>query len=153
MATFRTSPSDVTVGQELASLRIKILLRFLRFKRTFFIQVHEELLGVLMVLLARGAAVMVKANPKLFEGTAHHCVVTVHHLLRGDALVFRLNSDRYTMLVRATNELHIPTPHSHIAHVDVRRQIAAGQVTNVDGTVGVRQSCRDHDFFVRTHVD
>ena len=153
MATFRTSPSDVAVGQELARLRVKILLRFLRFKRTFLVEVHEELLGILVVLLARSAAVMVKANPKLFEGTSHHCVITIHHLLRSDAFVFRLYCNRHTVLVRATNELHIPTPHSHVAHVDVRRQIAAGQVTNVDGTVGIRQSSRDHDFFVRTHVD
>ena len=77
-------------------------------------------------------------------------MVAVHDVLRRDTFGFRLDGDWHTVLVRAANHNHVFTFESEIAGVDVGRHIHTGEVSDVDRTVCVWQSCcnqRAFEFF------
>ena len=66
-------------------------------------------------------------------------MIAVHDILRGASLLLRLDRDRHTMLIRATHIQHILTSHSQISHIDVRRDIYTGEMSDMHRTIGIRQ--------------
>ena len=88
----------------------------------------------------RGTGIMVEANPKLLKTSLHHLVVMIHNLLRRLPLLGCLDRNRYSMLIGATDVSHIPALGPQVAYINVRRNVAACQVTNVKWSIRIRQS-------------
>jgi hypothetical protein len=50
-------------------------------------------------------------------------MITVYHILRGDALLAGTNRDGHTMLIGSSNKQHFALLQSEIAHIDISRYI------------------------------
>ena len=69
-------------------------------------------------------------------------MIAVDHVLRRAALFLGTDSDGHAMLVAAADEKDIFALQTQVADIDVSRHINSSQMTDVDGTVGIRQSRR-----------
>jgi hypothetical protein len=67
-------------------------------------------------------------------------VVLVYDFLRGDALPAGFDGDGHAVLIGAADEGDVPPLLAQVTYVDVGGQVAAGQVTDVNGPVGVDQA-------------
>ena len=74
---------------------------------------------------------MVETYPKLLKAPLHHLVVMIHYLLRRLPLLCCLDGNGYAMLIGATDVGDISALGPLVAHINVRRNVAACQVTNV----------------------
>ena len=66
-------------------------------------------------------------------------MVSVHHLLCGDALLLSTDGNRYAVLVRATDEYHLSVLQSQETGIDVSWDIHSSQVTYVYSAISIRQ--------------
>ena len=135
---------DVTVRQELLGLLVEELLLRFHLKPTLFHQGQEELLGDLMVLGGRGAAVVVEADVQPGEGLLHLFVVQIHNLPGRGALFFCTKRDRRTVFIAPTNPKHVLARAAQVPDVDVRREVRTGNVSQVNRAIGVGQGGGDH---------
>ena len=92
-----------------------------------------------MVSGVRGAGIDVERNPQFLERLLDDVVVTVHDILRGYAFFAGLKGNGHAVLVGAAEEKHLFSVVAEVAGIDVGRDVNTGQVTDMDGAVGVRQ--------------
>ena len=133
---------DVAVGQELAVLLVIELLGHLLDELALVIEFAEELSGKLVMRLARRAAVDIIRDTQFLERIPDDGMVTVHDLLRSDALLAGSLGHGHTMLIAAAHKQHILALQSQVAHIDVGGHIHTGQVTDVDRSVSIGQRRR-----------
>ena len=57
------------------------------------------------------------------------------------------------MLFGAADKNDVAAPHALIAHLNVRRQIRARNVADMQRPVGIRQGAGDEDFFRMSHKE
>ena len=131
--------NDVAVGEELARHLITILLLSYLLQLTLVIEGTEEVGGELVVYVAGGAAVDIERDTEVLKGFLYHLVVTVNHLLNGDALFLGAYGDRHAVLVTAADEEYVTLLQAQVTHVDVCRYIYSCQMAYVHSTVGVRK--------------
>ena len=81
-------------------------------------------------------------------------MIAVHHILRRNALFAGTHGHGHAVLVGTAYEHHILTFQTEIAHVDIGRNIHAGQVSDMHTAISVWQ-CRSHgcslEFLVLFH--
>ena len=87
----------------------------------------------------RSTGVMVEAYPKLLKAPLHHLMVMIHYLLRRLSFFRCLDRNRYAMLIGATDVGDIPSLGAQVANINIRRNIAACQVTNVKWSICIGQ--------------
>ena len=92
----------------------------------------------------RGPAVVVKADVKPSESFLHLLVVGVDDFAGRGAVLFRTKRDGRTVFVAPTNPKHVFPRAPKVPNVDVRRQVRAGNVTEVNRPVGVGKRGSDH---------
>ena len=66
-------------------------------------------------------------------------MVSVDDVLRSHTLLLCLDGNRNTVLVRAADEKNILPAKPLIPHIYVSRHIDSGEMTNVNGTIRVRE--------------
>ena len=79
-------------------------------------------------------------------------MIAVHDVLWRTAFLFGFDGNRHAMFVGTTDKQDLLATHSQVADISVGRDINAGKVTDVDGTVGIRQGRGYHvtlEVFVR----
>lgn len=74
-------------------------------------------------------------------------MVTVYDVLRSDPLFFSLDSDGDAMLIATAYKEDIFALKAEIAGIDICGDIDSGEVSDMDGAVGVRESGRDKSSF------
>lgn len=142
---------DVAVCEKGLCLFVVVLLALDFLKAAFLVYRAEKFLCQMVVRLARRPGVHVKRNAELLETLLDEVVVTVYHVLRRDTLFFCTQGDGYAVLVTATDEKALGAVHPEVTDVNIRRYVDAGEVTYMDGAVGIRQSRRDEgalEFFL-----
>lgn len=70
-------------------------------------------------------------------------MVAVDHFLRGDALLAGAQGDGYTVFVAAADHHYVLALETHVARVDVSRDIDSGEVSDVNGPVGIGEGGGD----------
>ena len=72
-------------------------------------------------------------------------MVAVQHLLRGDAFLLGADGDGSAVGIAAGDHEDIVAPHPVVTGEDVGGKVAAGDVTHVEGPVGVGPCDPDED--------
>ena len=139
----RTFPADVPVGKEFPLLLIVVLLGCQLYEFPVVIECFEEIAGKLAVDVTRGTAVYIEGNAKFLEGFLDEMVVSVHYLLNGNTLFACADGHGNTMLVGPSYENNILFLQSKVSYINVGRNINPCQMTYMNTSVCVRQSCGD----------
>ena len=79
-------------------------------------------------------------------------MVFVHDILGRAALLAGLYGNRHSVLVRTADEEHVPAAHSEITHIDVGGHIYSRKVSDVNRSVGIRQSGRNKITLKFLHI-
>lgn len=107
-----------------------------------------------MVSLGSCTRVHVERDAELLERVLDHLVVAIHHILWRDAFLASSHSHGHAVLIRSADKHHFLAFQTEVAHVDVSRNIHAGQVSDMHTAVSVGQ-CRSHgsalEFLVLFH--
>ena len=130
---------DIAIGQEHLRLGIVELFRLFLDEFAFFVELAEEFGGVLVVRGRSRPGIGIEGDAEIGERLFDERMVFVDDILRGASLLAGRNGNRHAVLVGAAHEKRLPPAHAQIADIDVRGNIDAGQMADVDRTVGVRQ--------------
>ncbi len=128
---------DVAVGQEYLFDFIEILLGLPFFEQPFIIHLLKERRGRFVVDLAGGTGKYIERNAHRREAVADDGVVFVDDVLRAHILLHGLDGDGYSMLIGPADEFDVHLSGSEIPHINIGRQIAAGQVPDMHRSVGI----------------
>ncbi len=138
----RTFAADITIGKEMSGLGVVELLGSLFHKLACVIHRAEIVCRKLMMDRRGGTRVDIIADTELLERRLDEFVITVYHLLRGDAFFSCADSHRHAVLVATADEEDLLAFEAQITGVDIRRNIDACQVPDMNRTIGIRQcSC------------
>jgi hypothetical protein len=107
----------------------------------------EDVVHYPLVVLGVGVGEKVEGNAQLLPGVQKLGVVLVQHLLRGGAFLFRPDRDGSAVGVASRHHQHFVPNHPVVPGEYVRRQVASGYVTHVEGTIGVGPSDTDENTF------
>ena len=138
---------DVAVGQEGVGLFVVILHGSLLHELALVVECAEEVRCRLAMHLGRGASIYIERDAELLKRVLDQLMVAVHHVLRRDALLAGPDGDGHAVFVRTADEEYVLLLQPEIAHVDVRRDVHARQVSDMHRPVGVRQGRRDSCSF------
>ena len=150
IAALGAGAGDVAVCQEGFGFLVIVLLALLGDEFVVVVELAEELRGIFLVHLGGGAGVDVVVDAQAREGIFHYLMVLVHNILRSYALFAGLDGDGHAVFVAAADEHHILPAHAQVADIDVSGNVSAGQVADMDGTVGVGK-CAGHKGSFVTH--
>ena len=139
----RALADDQTVGQELLSLGVVKLHRLLLDELALVIEAAEKFAGSLGVDVGGGAGIYVEGYSEFLERILDNLVVTVDDVLGRHAFLARFQGDGHAMLVAAANHADLAVVEAQIAGVDIRRHVDSGEMSDVDGAVGIGESCGD----------
>ncbi len=148
IAALGAGAGDIAVCQEGLGLGIVELLALLGDELVVVIELAEELRGIPVVHRRSGAGIDVEVDAQARESVFHHLVVLVHDLLRGNPGLAGLDGDGYPVFVAAADEQHVFPAHAQVSYIDVSGDIGAGQMADVDGTVGVGKRTGHEGSFV-----
>ena len=133
---------DVAVSQESLGFFIVVLLTFLFDKFAFIVERSKELGGRFFVYGTRRATINIEADAEGFKGIFNEFVIAIYDVLRRAMLAAGANRYRYAVLIRSADEEDRLVAQAQIAGVNIRRDIDAGQMADVDPAIGVGQrSC------------
>ena len=80
-------------------------------------------------------------------------MVAVYDVLRRAAFLLGADGDGHAVLVASADEDDVLLLQAQVAHVDVGGDVDAGQVSDVDGTVGIGQGrCHGGTFELFLHI-
>ena len=148
----RAGSGDISVGEELLCLFVVELHgRFLD-EFPLVVETAEEVGGSAAVSFGSCPSVDVERDSELLERILDNIMVTVNDILGSNALLTSLDGDRDAMFVRTADEEDLFTAEAKIPGIDVGRDINAGEMTDVDRAVGVRESGSDESSFEIFHV-
>lgn len=136
-------PDDIAVGQKLVGDLVEILLGHFLHEITFLVEFREKCLRRFVVDLVRRPRINIERDSEITERLLDLAVVFVDNLLRGNAFLFGFDGNRHAVFIGAADEGDVFARRAEVAHVDVGGQVASGQVTDVDRSIGVDQGCRD----------
>ena len=143
-ATAVAGPDHVAVGQEHGVVGAVQLLQFALDQVAVVVETTEEVLGEGLVLGAdAGARPGVEGDAEPVEGALDVLAPAGDVLGVADALLLRPDGDRDPVLVGPTHVQDLLTHHSQAAHVEVRRQVGARDVPEVDRAVRVGEGAGD----------
>ncbi len=143
VAAFGAGAHHVTVGQKLAAFLVIGLEGGLDGKLAFVIEAAEKFGGCLMVKLRGGAGIDVKRHSELAERILDDGVVAVDNLLGCHSLLAGSQGDGHSVLVAAAHHHYVLATEAEKTCVNVGRNIHAGKVADVHGTVGIGESGGD----------
>ena len=144
VAASGTRTDDVTVGEERLRLLVIVLHRGPLDELALVVELPEKGRGGLGMGLRRGARIDVERHAQPLERPLDETVVTVHDLLRRDALLAGLDGDGHAVLVRSADRQHVAAPEPQVTGVDVRRYVNSRQVADMHGAVGIGER-RSHE--------
>ena len=150
VAAFGAGALDETVGEEHLGLLVIELLALLGHEVVLVVELAEELGRILLMHGRRRTGVDVIVDAEAREGVFHYLMILVHDVLRGNALLAGLDGDGHAVLVGAADEHHVLPAHAQVADIDVSGNVSAGQVADMDRTVGIGQ-CAGHKGSLITH--
>ena len=152
IAALGAGSHNIAVSQKLLCLLVVVLLTLLFDELAVLIELTEELRGRLVMGLGRGSGIDVETDTELSEGLLYQLMVFVHDILGRAALLAGLNGDGHPVLIRAAHEKHVPAAHSQIPDVDVSGNVDSRQVSDVNRSVGIRQSGRNKITLKFLHI-
>ena len=138
-----TFSCHVTVGKELLGLLVVKLGSSLLRQFSLVIEFAKPFGSKFMMDVGGGAAIDVKGDTELLERVLNHLVITIHHVLWGDALLAGSHRDGHTVLIASADKQHILLLQSQVTYIDVGWYVNASQMTDVNTTVCIGQ-CRGH---------
>lgn len=150
--TVRTFAGDISVGEELVGFFVIKLHGCFLDELAVVVKMTEKFGGSVRVDVRSGAGIDVERDTQFLERVFDDRVVTIHDVLRSNALSFSFYSDWNTMLVATTDHDDVATLQAQVTGVNVGGNVNSGEVTDVDGAVGVWESCSYESAFEILHV-
>ena len=148
----RTCAGNVAVGQKGIRLRIEILVRGLLQQLPFVEQFFEYFRGRVVMHLVGGARIYIESNAKIFESLLIDRMVPVDDILRTHPLTTCLQGYGNAMLIRSADMDNVLSAQPLVTGINIGRHIHTGQVTQVEGAVGIGE-CRGNEVsFVIFHL-
>ena len=145
VAALRAGSDDITVGEEGLGLLVIVLHRGLLDELALVVEFSEEGRSSLGMGCGRSARVDVERHAESLERLPDEFMVAVDDLLGRDALLAGLDGDGHTVFVRSADGDHVAAFEPQVTGIDIRRYVDTGQVTDMDGTVGIGE-CRSHEI-------
>ena len=105
-----------------------------------------------MMRLRACPGIDIKRNSQFLERILDNLVITIDNILRGHTLFLRLNRDRHPVFIRSPDKCHILTLFSQISHVNIGRHVNTRQMTDMHGSIRVRQSRGNQISLELTHI-
>jgi hypothetical protein len=143
----RTLSFNVAVGKKSAACDAVILPDGLLAYESFFIQAQENILRNFVMQRQRRSGIIIEVYVQTREGFFHAGVIAVNDGLRRYILLVRADGDRNAVFIRAADEKYVRPLEPLIADVNVRGNVCAGQMPQMQWAVGVRQRRRYKNFF------
>ena len=148
VAAVRAGALDVAVGQEArVDLAVELLLR-LRVDVAVGVQRPEDVLRDGEVVLGVGVGEEVERDAEVAPGFEEADVVALEVLARRQPLLLGANRDRRAVRVAAGDHQDAVAAQAVVAGEDVRRDVRAGQVPQMQVAVGVRPGNKNADRLV-----
>ena len=139
----RTLTADIAVGQEMTRLGIIELLGGLFNKLAGIIHL-AEIVGRKLMMDRRGSTgIDIEGDTELLKGAFDKRVIAVHHFLGRDSFFAGAYGYGHTVLIATADKHRLLAFEAQIARVDIRRNIDAGKVSDMDRTIRIRQGCCD----------
>ena len=124
----------------MSSLRVIELFGCLFDKLTVVIEFAEVVGSELVVNLTGRARVDIERDAKTLKTGFDEFVITIDDFLSSDALFAGTNGYGHSVFVATTDKKDITSLETQIAHVDICRDIDSGEVSDMNRTVGIRES-------------
>ncbi len=150
-STLRTGSGDVSVGQKLFVFGVVILFGGFFDEFSVLIKFQENFGSSLVVNRIAGSGVNVERNSETLERILDHAVVFVHDILRGNTFILGFQGNWHAMLVGAADKSHFLSVHPEKTGINISRNIHAGKVSDVNRSVGIRQSRSNEGTFEVSH--
>ena len=83
------------------------------------------------------AGIDIEGDPELLKTLFHQHMVLVHDLLRVYSFFQRPDGDGYAMFITGTDKFNVSFLSPLVADINVRRKVATGQMTNMQGAIGI----------------
>ena len=139
----RTLTAYVTVGQEMACLRVVELLADLFYELAGIVHLAEIVGRKLMVDGGGGTRIDVERDTEVGKRALDELVIAIDDLLGSDALFACANSDGHTVFVATADVHHFLSFQTQITGVDVSRNVDTGEVTDMHRAICIRQCSGD----------
>ena len=143
----RADALDVTVGQPLGAIQAIELLHGVEIDVAVRQMRLEQILGHRPMILGVRLGEEVVADAQALKHGDDARMIAVDDLTRGDAFLFGADGDRRAVRVRAGEHEHVVAAHAVVARKDVRWQIGAGDVADVQIAVAIGPGGENQDLF------
>ena len=147
VAAVRAGSFDVAIGQEAPGDGVVGGFGYFRLDVPCVIEYREQLLHHFHVGFGVGVGEEVEGDTHALQRIAIESVKSGSDLFRLASFFLRGNGDGGAVHVAAAHHQHAVAAQAVVASADVRRQVAARQVAQVQRTVGVGPGDADEDRF------
>ena len=148
----RAFAGNVTVGQESLRFLIVILHGCLFHELPFVVELAEKVRCRLCMHFRSRTSVYIKRDAELLERVLDKRMITVYHILWGDAFFLGTDGNGHAMLIRPADKKHVFFLQTKVTHINIRRHIHACKMADMHGTVGIRQGrCHGGSFEFLLH--
>ena len=89
--------------------------------------------------LTAGGRKMVETHAEPFQALLNQFVVAFHHFCGRHSFFFRRNRNRHAMFVDGAHIHNVALLQALIAHVNIRRQVGARQMSDMQRPIGIGQ--------------
>ena len=138
----RALAADVSIGKEMSGLGVVELLGGLLYKLAGIVHCAEIIRRELMMCRRSGPGVDIERYTELREGTLDQLMVAIDDLLGGDTFFSRADGHRHAVFITTADKERLFTFQTQISGVDIRRNVHSGEVSNMHGSVRIREcSC------------
>ena len=148
-ATVRTSTFQIAVGQESLTLGAISLNHLIFVDITLAEQIEEYVMSNLGVIRCTSGSEEIERDAQFLPAVNKLLVVFGHHLLRRSGFPLRPNRNRGPVLVAAGNHQHSIPLKTMIPRKNIRRQISASNMSQMQRTIGIRPGNTDKDMFAQ----
>ena len=143
---------DVAVGQVAVAMGAVGQHHVVGIDVALVMEGRENFVNYLLVVLGLGVGKQVEGNAQLLPRFQEHAVVAFDHFFGGNAFLVGPDGDGSAVGVAARHHEDVVALHAVIAGEDVGAQVATGDVTQVQRTVGVRPSHGDENTFRQREI-
>ena len=135
--TIRTRPLQIAVRQETLAFGAISLQHFVFVDVALLEQSQEHIMSNLSMVGSVSSGEQIEGDAQFPPAIEELSVVFVRYLLWGGRFLFSTNGNWRSVLVTTRNHQHIIALKAMIAGKDIGRQIGTGDVSQMQGTVGI----------------
>ncbi len=136
---FGAGSLDIPVRQKTLQFRGIPEFHGFRVYVTLFVQFTEELLRCVHMQRPGGTAIDIIGNSKVFKRLGVRRMITVDDFPGSDAFFQGRECNRHAVFIGAPDIQDLVAPQPAVPHIDIRRQIGARNMAQMDIAIGIRK--------------